>query len=182
MERGSEHINALQQQRAEVVRVLPHMHARRRGWSCKSRVVQGGSNIKALQRDSGASRITFEKEGGSRSTSQACYLIASDIDAALAAAKVVLQAVAADTADARAELKKRVEAHGSQLLALLNSKGEPPVDATREKCVEQHRITFGSACLSPDQQTKMKPAHFAAVDFEIWQLQWAVESKLVHTS
>ena len=36
--------------------------------------------------------------------------------------------------------------------------------------------------LSPDQQTKQNPSELAAVEFSIWQLQWAVESKLVHTS
>ena len=63
--------------------------------------------------------------------------------------------------------------------ALRGGSGEPPVDATREMCIEAHRAKFGSACLQPDMQTKKNPADLAAVDFDIWVLQWAVANKIV---
>lgn len=77
---------------------------------------KGGANIKLLQRTSGASRLTFEKEGGGRSTTQACEIIASDISAAIGASKVVLEAVTVDSADARAALKARLEDYASQMM------------------------------------------------------------------
>jgi len=146
---------------------------------------KGGANIKLLQRTSGASRLTFEKEGGGRSTTQACEIIASDISAAIGASKVVLEAVTVDSADARAALKARLEDYASQMMALMGVKegdGPRPVDVTHEACVAQHRAKFGTACLSTDKQTKQHPADLAAVDFDVWLLQWAVESKAVYSN
>ena len=40
--------------------------------------------------------------------------------------------------------------------------------------VAAHRAKFGTACLNSDQQTKERPAELAAVDFDVWALQWAV--------
>ena len=48
---------------------------------------KGGANIKVLQRTSGATRLTFDKEPGGRATTQACAIVAADIEAAVGAAK-----------------------------------------------------------------------------------------------
>ena len=50
------------------------------------------------------------------STTQACTIVCADIEAALGAAKVVLEAVPLDAADARAELKARLEDYPAQVL------------------------------------------------------------------
>ena len=50
---------------------------------------------------------------------QACEIIASDISAAIGAAKVVLEAVTVDSADARAALKARLEDLPSQVTSAL---------------------------------------------------------------
>ena len=144
---------------------------------------KGGANIKLLQRTSGASRITFDKEGGNKATSQACTVIAADIEGAIGAAKVILEAVPLESADARAELKTRMEDLGAHVLALKGggSEEEKPVDATKEQAVAAHREKFGSECLQPDKQTKAVPADLAAVDFEVWLLQWAVASDRVYS-
>ena len=86
-----------------------------------------------------------------------------------------------DSAEARSELKSRLEDFPAQVLALLGG-AAPPVDATRETAVEAHRAKFGSAVLSPDMQTKDKPAQLAAVDFDVWQWEWAVDWKPIFRS
>ena len=141
---------------------------------------KGGSNIKLLQRTSGASRITFDKEPGGRATTQACTVIAADIEAAVVAAKVILEAVPIDSTEARAELQKRLEDWPAHVLALQGG-DTPPVDATRETAVEAHRAKFGTACLSADMQTKANPADLAAVDFECWLLQYGNAEQRVHS-
>ena len=55
----------------------------------------------------------------------------------------------------------------------------PPVGATREAAVEAHRANFGAEVLQADRQTKDKPAELAAVDYEVWLWQWAVDCKPV---
>ena len=63
--------------------------------------------------------------------------------------------------------------------ALRGERGDvpPPADATRESAIAEHRAKFGTAVLSPDLQTKDKPAELAAVDFDVWLWQWAVSEK-----
>jgi len=141
---------------------------------------KGGANIKLLQRTSGASRITFDKEPGGRATSQACTVIASDIDAAVGAAKVILEAVPLESADARAELRTRLDDWGAIVLALAGGESAP-VDATREMAVEAHRTKFGAGCLAADMQTKANPAELGAVDFDVWLWQYAVADSRVHS-
>jgi len=105
-------------------------------------------------------------------------VIASDIEAAIGAGKVMLEAVPLEAADARAELKSRLENWGAILHALVGGDA-PPVDATREKAVEAHRAKFGTGCLAADMQTKAHPADLAAVDFDIWLWQYAVAESRV---
>ena len=122
---------------------------------------------------SGASRLTFDKEPGGRATSQACGVIASDIESAVAAGKCVLEAVPLESLDAKTELNKRLEDWGAILLALTGG-DTPDADASREKAVAAHRTKFGTECLESSAQTKQKPADLAAVDFDVWLWQWAV--------
>jgi len=141
---------------------------------CVGRLIgKGGTNIKILQRASGASRLTFDKEPGGRATSQACGVIASDIESAVAAGKCVLEAVPLESLDAKTELNKRLEDWGAILLALTGG-DTPDADASREKAVAAHRTKFGTECLESSAQTKQKPADLAAVDFDVWLWQWAV--------
>ena len=53
---------------------------------------------------------------------QECFVIANDIEAAVGAAKVILEAVTADTAEARAELKSRMEDLPTQVAVLRGAK------------------------------------------------------------
>uniref|UniRef100_A0A7S3RCZ5 K Homology domain-containing protein n=1 Tax=Emiliania huxleyi TaxID=2903 RepID=A0A7S3RCZ5_EMIHU len=139
---------------------------------------KGGTNVKMLQRSSGASRIGFDKEAGGRAATQACTLQASDIEAAIGAAKVILEAVPDPGAplEHKQELQRRREDWGGMVGELRGAErgAEPVADATREMAVEAHRAKFGSVCLNSDQQTKERPSELAAVDFEVWMLQRAV--------
>jgi hypothetical protein len=139
---------------------------------------KGGSNVKILQRSSGASRIGFDKEPGGRATTQACTLQATDIETAIGAAKVILEAVPDPNAplEHKKEIQRRLEDWGVMVGVLRGAErtDQPVADATREMAVEAHRTKFGSACLNSDQQTKERPSELAAVDFDVWALQWAV--------
>jgi rRNA processing protein Krr1/Pno1 len=139
---------------------------------------KGGSNIKQLQRASGASRIAFDKEPGGRSTTQAATLQATDIETAVGAAKVILEAVPDPSAslEHKNEMARRLEDWGNMVNALTGvGRDAPPVaDATREMAEKAHRAKFGTAVLNSDQQTKDRPAELAAVDFDVWVWQWAV--------
>ena len=144
--------------------------------ACVGRLIgKGGANIKLLQRESGASRLTFDKEPGGRATTQACTVIAGDIEGAVEAAKVVLDAVPLDSPDAREVRAKRLEDWAAIVHVLQGGEKDapPPADATREMAVAAHRKKFGTECLAADQQTKAVPADLAAVDFDVWRLQWA---------
>ena len=51
--------------------------------------------------------------------------------------------------------------------------------AEGETAVAAHRNKFGTECLSPDQQTKAKPAELGAVDYDVWLWQYAcMESRV----
>lgn len=140
---------------------------------CVGRLIgKGGTNIKILQRTSGASRLTFDKEPGGRETTQSCLIIASDIESAVGAARVVLEAVPLESLEAKNELTARLENWGAILLALTGG-DVPNVDACRELAVKAHREKFGNECLESSMQTKQKPAELGAVDFDVWLWQYA---------
>ena len=69
---------------------------------CVGRLIgKGGSNIEALQRESGANRLSFDKEGGNRGHTQGCTIQTSDVADAIKAGMTVLEAVCADTSEAK---------------------------------------------------------------------------------
>ena len=79
---------------------------------------KAGANIKLLQRNSGASRISFEKEPSGKATTQSCGIIAPDFEAAVEAGKVILEAVALPGPEFQAALKARLENYPAQVHAL----------------------------------------------------------------
>jgi len=139
---------------------------------------KGGTNIKLLQRQSGASRIAFDKEPGGRSTTQACMLQATDIETAIGAAKTILEAVP----DPNASIEHKEVMNGRlvdwpKMVSVLRGgdrDAAPVADATREMAIEAHRAKFGTGVLASDQQTKDRPAELAAVDFDVWVWEWSV--------
>jgi len=137
-----------------------------------------GANIKLLQRESGANRINFDKEPGGRATTQACTVQASDLEAAVGAAKVVLEAVPDPNAslEHKDEMKRRLEDWGAIVLTLCGGDrdAEKVAGATREMAVEAHVAKYGKEPPPSDKQTKDNPAELAAVDFDVWVWQWAV--------
>ena len=138
---------------------------------------KAGANIKLLQRTSGASRITFEKEGGA---SQACAILAPDLEASVGAGLEILKAVPLPNPEAKEELTKRLEDWEAACLALGGDEAAAaPPAMRREQAVEWHKRRYPPAAAEA-QPTKEKPAELAAVDFDVWLWQWAVESRLVH--
>ena len=109
---------------------------------------------------------------------QQCLVIASDIESAVGAARVILEAVPLESIEAKTELNTRLEDWPAHVLALRGGDA-PPVDATRETAVSAHREKFGTGCLSPDAQTKASPAELGAVDFDVWRWQYAVADSRV---
>ena len=146
---------------------------------CVGRLIGSkGANIKLLQRASGASRLSFDKEPGGRSVTQACTVQASDLEACVTAARVVLEAVPDPNAslEHKAEYQRRLEAWG-QIVAVLRGgeRDAPPVaDATREMALQAHRDKYGTAPPPSENQTKANPAELASFDFDTWVWQWAV--------
>ena len=143
---------------------------------------KGGSNIKVLQHESGANRITFDKDTGGKANSQQCVILAADVEAALEAGLVILQAVPADTLEAKDVYKARLANYPMQLAALQGG-GEADVDTTEEAVRQAHAAKFGvvdkDASGKPNydkvaaESSKTKPIELAALSFELWQTQWA---------
>lgn len=149
--------------------------------SCVGRLIgKGGTNIKILQRSSGANRLSFDKEGGSRATSQSCTIQTSDVADAIKAGTTVLEAVCADTSEAKSELKGRLEDYAGQLGAL---GGTPDVDATKEHVSAAYDKKYPKRTHEEvaAEANKNNPIDLSAVDFDLWQLQYACDSRVVAT-
>ena len=148
---------------------------------CVGRLIgKGGSNIKALQRESGANRLSFDKEGGNRGHTQGCTIQTSDVADAIKAGMTVLEAVCADTSEAKAELRARMEDYAGQLGAL---GGTPDVDATKEQVAAAFDKKYPKRTHEEiaAEANKNNPIELSAVDFELWQLQYACDSRVVAT-
>ena len=144
---------------------------------CVGRLIgKGGSNIKALQRESGANRLSFDKEGGNRGHTQGCTIQTSDVADAIKAGMTVLEAVCADTSEAKAELRARMEDYAGQLGAL---GGTPDVDATKEQVAAAFDKKYPKRTHEEiaAEANKNNPIELSAVDFELWQLQYACDSR-----
>ena len=148
---------------------------------CVGRLIgKGGSNIKALQRESGANRLSFDKESGTRGHTQGCTIQTSDVADAIKAGATVLEAVCADSLEAKRELQARMADRPGQLSAL---GGTPDVDATEEDVraawEAQHPKRTHDEIAA--EANKNKPIDLSAVDFELWVLQYACDSRVVAT-
>lgn len=148
---------------------------------CVGRLIgKGGSNIKALQRESGANRLSFDKEGGSRGHTQGCTIQTSDVKDAIVAGMTVLEAVTADTAEARSELKARQEDYAGQRGAL---GGTPDVNTTKEQVQAAWDAKYPKRTHDEiaAEANKNRPIELSAIDFELWVWQYACDSRVVAT-
>jgi predicted RNA-binding protein YlqC (UPF0109 family) len=148
---------------------------------CVGRLIgRGGTNIKALQRESGANRLSFDKEGGNRGHTQGCTIQTSDVKDAITAGMTVLEAVPADSGEARADLKARQEDYAGQLGAL---GGTADVDATKEQVQAAWEKKYPKRTHEEiaAEANKNNPIELSAIDFDLWVLQYACDSRVVAT-